>query len=106
MDVVKSIAQKQTGQNTAGMISIMKSIVLQKGILGLYAGLGPRIMRVGMDRAFGFFAFDTLANWMTAFPIFREVNTVANIDQKQNIIFLEQHSMGIYFIAIFTILVI
>jgi hypothetical protein len=70
LDVAKSIAQKQTNGVKVGMVSIMRGVVLQRGLLGLYAGLSSRLLRVGIDRACGFWAFDTLAEFMTEIPYF------------------------------------
>ena len=65
LDVIKSIAQKSLSKSTErSMIAIARQIVVSRGIIGLYAGLTPRLLRVGLDRAFGFMAFDTLADWI------------------------------------------
>ena len=42
----------------AGTIQIIGDVVRAHGIKGLYTGIGPRLMRVGLDRAFGFLAFE------------------------------------------------
>lgn len=71
MDVAKSIAQKQTGKDVQGTMSIMTNVVKTKGIGGLYAGLGPRIGRVGLDRAFGFFAFEFISEKLSYISTFQ-----------------------------------
>jgi len=58
LDVAKSIAQKQQGKEVIGTLSIIKDVYQRRGIMGLYTGLGPRLGRVGLDRAFGFLAFE------------------------------------------------
>jgi len=72
MDVAKSIAQKATDPTKVkGTVAIMQDIVRSKGLKGLYVGLGPRIGRVGLDRAFGFLAFEWISEKMAGMDSFR-----------------------------------
>jgi len=71
MDVAKSIAQKQTsGALQQTTRQIFRQVVARQGILGLYVGLAPRLLRVGLDRACGFMAFDTIGEWLLNFDHF------------------------------------
>eukprot|EP01090_Pellita_catalonica_P003305 TRINITY_DN1297_c0_g1_i1.p1 TRINITY_DN1297_c0_g1~~TRINITY_DN1297_c0_g1_i1.p1 ORF type:complete len:317 (-),score=43.39 TRINITY_DN1297_c0_g1_i1:127-1077(-) len=65
LDIVKSIAQKQQGNNPKGFLTIAKHIFTTKGIRGFYIGLAPRIGRVGIDRALGFFAFEWIISFLS-----------------------------------------
>lgn len=58
LDVTKSIAQKQQGEKVISTTQILLDVFRRKGIRGLYAGLPPRLLRVGLDRAFGFWAYE------------------------------------------------
>jgi hypothetical protein len=58
IDVTKSIAQKQQGLEIMSTIQIVRQVLQTRGIRGLYTGLLPRLGRVGLDRAFGFLAFE------------------------------------------------
>jgi hypothetical protein len=73
MDTAKTIAQKQTDPTKIqGTVSIMRQVVAARGITGLYTGLAPRIGRVGLDRAFGFLAFEWISSQLLSFEVFQE----------------------------------
>jgi len=57
-DTAKSLAQKARWGESSSTIEIWKDVIKRRGFLGLYTGLSPRIARVGLDRAFGFLAFE------------------------------------------------
>jgi Mitochondrial carrier protein len=57
-DTAKSIAQKGRFGDTTSVFAIWRDVIRNRGFLGLYTGLSPRIARVGLDRAFGFLAFE------------------------------------------------
>jgi hypothetical protein len=59
LDVAKSIAQKaREGEANRGTVGILRDVYRGQGFKGLYAGLTPRLGRVGLDRAFGFLALE------------------------------------------------
>lgn len=92
LDVAKTIAQKQQGSSTRSTFSILRSVLRTSGVAGiylipfrasertrqslisihrgvcacagLYAGLAARLMRVGLDRAFGFLAYEWIVEWL------------------------------------------
>jgi hypothetical protein len=73
MDVAKTIAQKNTDlSNKQGTVAIMRKVYADRGIAGLYAGLTPRVGRVGLDRATGFLAFEWLQEQMLKFKSFTD----------------------------------
>jgi solute carrier family 25 protein 39/40 len=74
MDVAKSIAQKQTSGQTLGTLSILRKVYSTQGVKGLYAGLTPRIGRVGLDRAFGFLAFEYFVEQLSEMEFFQKQN--------------------------------
>jgi hypothetical protein len=49
----------------------MRQVVATRGFTGLYTGLAPRIGRVGLDRAFGFLAFEWISNQLLSFEAFQ-----------------------------------
>ena len=80
MDVAKTIAQKQTDCKHKSTLMIMREVIKQRGLKGLYSGLIPRIARVGVDRAFGFLTFEWLCEKLaTHFKMFQlSEETISN----------------------------
>jgi len=72
LDVAKSIAQKQQGKEVIGTVAIITDVYRRRGLRGLYTGLGPRLGRVGLDRAFGFLAFEWTLEKITKWRASRE----------------------------------
>lgn len=65
-DVSKSVTQMNTDKSIS-MTEAIKQIYQRNGIRGLYTGMVPRMLRVGLDRAFMFWAYDFISekikNW-------------------------------------------
>lgn len=66
LDVAKTIAQKQQGESK-GTFQIMREVVKNTGVRGLYTGLAPRIGRVGLDRGVGFLAYEWVCEILEGF---------------------------------------
>ena len=65
IDVIKT--QMQTGSNTLGFMGVARDIVAQRGMMGFYAGVVPRLARVVLDAALTFSIFHSLKRNVIAY---------------------------------------
>lgn len=65
IDILKSITQRHNGGKTVKITQILINIYKMAGFRGLYTGLGPRLARVGFDRAIGFLVFESIMEKMS-----------------------------------------
>ncbi len=57
-DVVKSRVQAARGSSAGPLHAKLRSILLEEGVAGLYAGFAPKAMRMGLGGAVGIGAFE------------------------------------------------
>lgn len=60
IDVIKTQMQKNEGGNKLGFMGTANDIVAQRGIMGFYSGVVPRLARVVLDAALTFSIFHGL----------------------------------------------
>lgn len=65
-DVTKSVAQAEV-QNSGGILNTVKYIYNEGGIRSFFKGFGPRVFRVGLDRALLFFTYDRIMSFLNSY---------------------------------------